>query len=161
MGWPPGRESVITSLAGFAGAPGGVGSEVDARSGGPVDSSADGFPASKSVITCMAGFEAARRPQPPGDRTAIPAAFRYTLAVSRRTPVAPWMRRRLHPSRPNARTCCFLSSLKTLAMPTEGTNPQAGVNVPEVGSVGRFSGDHGWPVLGVHRGRVPEPATRR
>jgi hypothetical protein len=35
-----------------------------------------GFPAPKSVITSLAGF-AARRPQPPGERTAIPAAFRY------------------------------------------------------------------------------------
>jgi hypothetical protein len=35
-----------------------------------------GFSAPKSVITSWAGF-AARRPQPPGGRTAIPAAFRY------------------------------------------------------------------------------------
>jgi PQQ enzyme repeat len=35
-----------------------------------------GFPAPKSVITSLAGF-AARRPQPPGGCTAIPAAFRY------------------------------------------------------------------------------------
>src|ERR1700675_3695726 len=42
-----------------------------------------GFAAPKSVITSLAGF-AARRPQPPGRRTAIPAAFRYWLAVSRR-----------------------------------------------------------------------------
>ena len=45
------------------------------------------FPAPKSVITSLAGF-AGRRPQPPGGRTAIPAAFRYWLAVSRRMLVA-------------------------------------------------------------------------
>ena len=50
--------------------------------------------------------------------------------------------RSYQPRRPKARTCCFLSSLKTLAMPTESTNPRAGVNVPEVIFVGRFSGDH-------------------
>src|SRR3974390_588111 len=36
------------------------------------------FSAPKSVITLLAGF-AARRPHPPGERTAIPAAFRYWL----------------------------------------------------------------------------------
>ena len=51
-----------------------------------------------------------------GRRTGIPAAFRYTLAVSRRTPVAASMRRSGQPSRPNARTCCCLSSPKMLAM---------------------------------------------
>lgn len=51
MGWPPGPESVISSLAGFGGAIGGVGSEVDAGAWRPVDSSGDGFAASKSVIT--------------------------------------------------------------------------------------------------------------
>jgi len=54
---------------------------------------------------------------------------------------------------PVAKTCCFLSSLKTLAMPTEGTSPRAGVNVPEVISVGRFSGDHQWSVLGDRWGK--------
>src|SRR5690348_7901543 len=34
-----------------------------------------GFAAPESVITALAGF-AARRPHPPGGRTAIPAAFR-------------------------------------------------------------------------------------
>jgi len=38
-------------------------------------------------------------------------------------------------------------------MPTEGPNPRAGVNVPELIFVGRFSGDHQWPVLGDRRGR--------
>src|SRR5271165_1406673 len=58
-------ESVITSLAGFA--------------------------APESVITWLAGF-GARRPQPLGGRTAIPAAFRYALAVSRRILVVCWIR---------------------------------------------------------------------
>jgi hypothetical protein len=56
--------------------------------------------------------------QPPAGRTAIPAAFRYAAPVSRRTPVACWMRRSVHPSRPNAETCCFFSLFKTLAMAT-------------------------------------------
>ena len=30
----------------------------------------------KSVVTSLAGFAGARRPQPPGGRTATPAAFR-------------------------------------------------------------------------------------
>src|SRR5262249_21255046 len=51
-------------------------------------------------------------------RIVIPAALRYALAVSRRTPVATSMRRTGHPSRPRASTCCFLSSPKMLAMPT-------------------------------------------
>src|SRR6266487_1687253 len=62
------------------------------------------------------------RPQPLGGRTAIPAAFRYAPAVSRRTWVACWMRRSDQPSRPRAKTCCFFSSFKTLAMPTEPTS---------------------------------------
>ena len=74
-------ESVITSLAGFE-----VAFDfpfVERFSGlvlglplGSVITGMAGFPAPKSVITSLAGF-AARRPQPPGGRTAIPAAFRY------------------------------------------------------------------------------------
>jgi hypothetical protein len=51
-----------------------------------------GFAAPESVITSLAGF-GSHRPQPLGGRTAIPAAFRYALAVSRRILVACWMRR--------------------------------------------------------------------
>ena len=58
--------------------------------------------------------------RPPVRRTGIPAAFRYALAVSRRTPVASSMRRRDQPSRPSARTCCCVCSLKTLLMSGEG-----------------------------------------
>ena len=97
-----------------------------------------GFPAPKSVITSMAGFEPALRSQP-GGRTGIPAAFKYPAAVSRRTPVAPWMRRSVHPSRPKAITCCFFSSLKTLAISAEAISPHAVVNVPEWVSI--------WPVF--------------
>ena len=74
-------ESVITSLAGFE-----VGFAfpfVEGFSGlvlglplGSVIARMTGFPAPKSVITWLAGF-AARLPQPPGGRTAIPAAFKY------------------------------------------------------------------------------------
>src|ERR1019366_5516697 len=77
-----------------------------------------GFAAPESVITSLAGFDS-HRPQPLGGRTAIPAAFKWALAVSRRILVACWMRRSDQPSRPRAKTCCFFSSFKTLAMPTE------------------------------------------
>ena len=70
----------------------------------------------ESGVTSLAGFAGARRPHAPGGRTAIPAAFRYAPAVSRRTPVACSMRRKGHPSFPSAMTCCFFSSLKTLLM---------------------------------------------
>src|SRR5437660_11965112 len=77
----------------------------------------------------MAGFAGARGPHP-GRHTATPAAFRYTLAVSLRTPVASSMRRRDHPSFPSEITCCFLSVLKTLLMPSEPIRALSGVNVP-------------------------------
>src|ERR1035438_7372253 len=106
-------ESVITSLAGFEVAFAfpllerfsglGLGeSEITGMAG---------FAAPESVITWLAGF-AARRPQPLGGRTAIPAAFRYALAVSRRILVVCWIRRSDHPSLPRAMTCCFFSSFK-------------------------------------------------
>src|SRR5258707_3242700 len=79
------------------------------------------FAAPKSVITSLAGF-GPHRPQPLGGRTAIPAAFRYAPAVSRRTWVACWMRLSDQPSRPRAKICCFFSSFKTLAMPTVPTS---------------------------------------
>src|SRR5271170_3090698 len=73
-------ESVIPSLAGFE-----VGFAfpfVERFSGlglglgwGLVVAGMAGFSAPKSVITSLAGF-AARRPQPPGGRTTIPAAFK-------------------------------------------------------------------------------------
>src|SRR5437773_8964126 len=40
------------------------------------------------------------------------------------------MRRRDHPSFPSAITCCFLSVLKTLLMPSEPIRALSGVNVP-------------------------------
>lgn len=54
------------------------------------------------------------------------------------------------PSRPRANTCCFFSSVKTLAMPREATSPPTGVNVPGLAPFGRFSGDTHWPVLTDH-----------
>jgi hypothetical protein len=107
-----------------------------------------GFVASDPVVTSLAGFAGGRRPHAPGGRTPIPAAFRYAPAVSRRTPVSCSMRRKGHPSRPRATTCCFFSSLKTLLIPTKATVPRAGINVPGLILVGRFSGDPHWPVLG-------------
>jgi hypothetical protein len=82
-----------------------------------------------------------------------PRRFQVGAAVSRRTWVACWMRRSDQPSRPRAKTCCFFSSFKTLAMPTEptslrGIQASAGFNVPDATLVGRFSGDNHWPVLG-------------
>jgi hypothetical protein len=54
---------------------------------------------------------------------AMPTALKYALAarpagggVSRRTPVACSIRRKLQPSRPNASICFCFSSLKTLAI---------------------------------------------
>src|ERR1039458_7721726 len=61
------------------------------------------------------------------------------------------MRRSDHPGRPKAKTCCFFSSFKTLAMPTEPTSLRAGINVPDATLVGRFSGDTHRPVLGFFR----------
>jgi len=48
------------------------------------------------------------------------------------------MRRKVHPSRPSGRICCFFSSLKTLLIPSEATTPLVGVNVPCDDLVGRF-----------------------
>src|SRR5215469_13672049 len=75
------------------------------------------------VVTSLAGFAGTGRPQAPGARMAMPAAFRYALPVSRRTPVACSIRRKDQPKRPNAITCCRFSSLKTLLMPTKATLP--------------------------------------
>ena len=74
----------------------------------------------------------------PFPRTAIPPAFRYAPAVSRRTPVACSMRLSVHPSRPSAIICCFFSSLKTLLMATELIQPLVAVNVSGLAIVGRF-----------------------
>src|ERR1017187_115965 len=123
-------ESVITSLAGFEvvfafpvverflGLGLGLRLTLGLGSRGSGITAMAGSAAPESVITSLAGF-GARRPQPLGGRTAIPAAFRWELAVSRRILVACWMRRSDQPSRPRAKTCCFFSSFKTLAMPTE------------------------------------------
>ena len=56
-------KSVITSLAGFG-------------AGGSRLSGSAGCTAAESVITSLAGFAGGRRPQLPGGRKAIPAAFR-------------------------------------------------------------------------------------
>ena len=137
-------KSVVTSLAGFA------------ETGSLVDSGG-GFAAAESVITSLAGFAGGCRPQLPGGRKAIPAAFRYPAAVSRRTPVVRWIRRSDQPKRPKAMTCCFFSSFKTLLTSTEDTVLTSESTSWVVGFiVGRFSSDHEWPVLGDHRGlRMP------
>ncbi len=54
------------------------------------------------------GFSSPGRPRP---RITIPAARKYALTVSRRTPVSRSMRRSVQPRRPNARICrCVLGS---------------------------------------------------
>jgi len=140
-------ESVITSfsLAGFEVAFAfpfverfsGLGLQLTLGSRGSGSTGMAGFAAPESVITSLAGF-GSHRPQPLGGRTAIPAAFRYAPAVSRRTWVACWMRRSDQPSRPRAKTCCFFSSFKTLAMPTEPTS------LRRIQCPGRYSR---WPVF--------------
>src|SRR5579864_1652334 len=125
-------ESVVTSLAGF-------------ESG------------SGSVVGLLAGFAGGNRPQPPGGRTAMPAAFKYPVAVSRRTPVAFSMRRSGQPNCPSAITCCLFSSLKTL-LTLRRIVPRARFNVLSALSVGRFSLDPHWPVLPDPRGTpLPSP----
>src|SRR4051812_10695314 len=85
---------------------------------------------SESVDTppAVAGFDGG--PICRGALIAIEAARRYALAVSRRMPVAPSIFLSDQPSRPSASTCCFFSSLKTLAIPARELPPVAFVNVP-------------------------------
>jgi len=92
---------------------------------GSVDTSLAGF--AGSVDTPLAGFAGGLRRR--GSRIAIPAAWRYALAVSRRMPVACSMRRSGHPSRPRARICCFLSSPKMLAILAGDHRSRRRVNV--------------------------------
>lgn len=110
------------------------------------------FPARISVSTSL-GLAAFGARRPRGGRVAIPAAFKYELAVSRRTPVAASMRRSVHPSRPSAKICCRFSSLKTLLIsPRLGTRPFRERQTSWPTTTGRFSAAHNWPVLGAHRG---------
>src|SRR5262252_5967113 len=107
---------------------------------------------SDPVATPLAAF-AGTRPHAPGARTAMPAAFRYALPVSRRTPVACSIRRKDQPRRPKAITCCRFSSLKTLLMPAKGIlpapNQRPGINsrwpVLRWPSLAGF----GWPLRAV------------
>src|SRR6266571_1553698 len=62
------------------------------------------------------------------------------------------MRRSGQPSLPSAMTCCLFDSFKTLLMPTQPTKASSGFNVRNVVTVGRFSGDYHWPLLGDYRG---------
>src|SRR5512139_3873698 len=106
-----------------------------------------GFDPPGSVITGaeVAGFGG----DPPRPRTGMPAARRYSLAVSRRTPVSRWIRRSVQPSRPSASIWCRLSSLKTFAIPSaDHRGPTTLSTSRRTTFSGRFSGDHQWPVLG-------------
>src|SRR5713101_1130683 len=112
-----------------------------------------GFDAgSVDTPVAVAGFGGQVPGRPPLTRTAMPAAFRYALAVSRRTPVDSSMRRSDQPSRPNATTDCFFSSSKTLLIPAVDHVTHRLVNVSAPTRGGRFSGVPQWPVLGVPRG---------
>ena len=51
----------------------------------------------------VAGFGGHSESLPPDERTEMPAARKYALAVSRRTPVSFLIRRSDHPSRPSAK----------------------------------------------------------
>src|SRR5215471_210765 len=112
----------------------------------------------KSAVTSLAGFAlgGGNLPHRPGGRTGTPAPRRYPAAVSRRMPVCFSMRRKVQPSWPSAITCFCFSSLKTLLTLTE-PNP-VGTNVLSASSVGRFLGDHQWPVLGDRRGQCQQCA---
>lgn len=107
-----------------------------------------GFAMPRSVDTSapLAGFATSRRRR--SARIGTPAARRYPLAVSRRTPSSASMRRSGHPSRPSASTCCRFSSLKTLAIPDDDSIVAVGVNAL-LATTGRFSAVHHWPVLTV------------
>jgi hypothetical protein len=98
-----------------------------------------GFGGSASVDTSAEiagfGFDSLGRPRP---RTGIPAAFKYPLIVSRRTPVVRWMRESVQPKRPSARICCCRSSSKTLLMAATEPAFRARVNVSAVSVNCRF-----------------------
>ena len=122
---------------GFAGARLGRSTDMGAAPPVPVPAAVAGE-GSVDVSEDMAGFpgRSGGRPRP---RTVRPAALRYPLAVSRRTPVAPSIRRNDQPRRPSARTCCRFSSAKTLLVMGRNTQFQTGVNV-----LGRYPK---WPVF--------------
>ena len=78
-------------------------------------------PGSVDTPAVMAGFEVflGGRPRP---RTAIPAACRYTLAVSRRTEVASSIRLSDQPSRPNQNLLSLVVA-QDVAHPGGGSPP--------------------------------------
>jgi hypothetical protein len=110
-------ESGVTPLVGFA-------------EKGSALTSAAAWAEPGSGVTSLVGFAGGALPQAPGGRRLMPAVRRYSAAVVRWIPVAFWIFRRDHPSRPKAMTCCFFSSLKTLLMLTEGIGPRVKINVP-------------------------------
>ena len=76
----------------------------------------------------MAAFAGAsrRRPRP---RTGTPAAFSYSLMVSRRMQVSRSMRRSDQPSWPGDTICCRASLSKTFPIPTLNHRLRVAVNV--------------------------------
>jgi hypothetical protein len=79
-----------------------------------------GFSAPKSVITSLAGF-GGRRP-PTGQTHGDPSRFQVLTGGFTTDAGGFWICCSGQPSRPSAKTCCFFSSFKTLAMPTEVTS---------------------------------------
>jgi hypothetical protein len=75
------------TLAAVGGFVGGVGVSAGESASESVVTPLAGFAAGGSVVTSLAGFAGGLLPHPRGGRTATPAAFKYSPAVSRRTPV--------------------------------------------------------------------------
>src|SRR5689334_19965046 len=86
-------------------------------------------PGSVDTPSVVAGFGGHSLGRPPRLRTAIPAARKYALAVSRRTPVFSSMCLSDQPRPPRVTTWFFLSSLKTLLIPVQKHTVSAPVNV--------------------------------
>ena len=103
--------------------------------------------ASDPVVTSLAGFAGGRRPHAPGGRTAIPGCLQIGTGGFSAYPGflldAPQ-----RPSQPS-QSYNLLSFLfaQDVAHADEGYSAYVGINVPGVILVGRFSGDHHWPVL--------------
>ena len=108
-----------------------------------------GFSSGESAITSPvmaglapepvdAGHGGQLEASPPRRRTGMPAACKYSPAVSRRTWISRSIRRSDHPSRPSANICSRFSSPKTLAIPAVGPHGPLRVNVSAPSVVAAF-----------------------
>ena len=116
---------------------------------------------SRWTFGVVAGFGGQTRGRPPRRRMGMPAAFRYSLAVSRRMPVASSMRRNDQPSRPSAMTSCPRS--RRCSCPARHHVHSSGVNVSvayawwpvfRCRSMADFGCLRGIPLLCFHRRRA-------